>query len=113
MPRKPLVREAQEVAMHDQTQSALPLLPKPPLETGSLGRASLGEPEKLPAEPGVYLALDNAGRVWYVGIAESIRARLAAHDRTDDFRASHVTAIAWKSVQEPSERRRLESDLIK
>jgi hypothetical protein len=71
-------------------------LPRPPFEVSALARVSLAHPEMLPAEPGVYLALDDATRVWYVGIATSIRDRLTAHDRMHDFRARKVTSIAWK-----------------
>ena len=73
-------------------------LPKCPLDVASLGRAPLGEPSFLPDAGGVYLAVDTANRVWYVGKAESsIRERLAGHERLTEFSERKATLIAWQT----------------
>ena len=36
----------------------------------------------------MYLATDDALRVWYIGIAQSLRDRISSHDRIDDFQTS-------------------------
>ncbi len=79
------------------------LLAKSPLEVGSLGRAPIGEPGFLPALGGVYLAIDAADRVWYVGQALSIRNRLSAHEKMPLFLEKKATLIAWQT--EPDEER--------
>jgi hypothetical protein len=83
-----------------------------PIQIDALPRVALSTPEMLPDCPGVYLALDNANRVWYIGMAESsVRERVKAHDRTSDFRRKSVTYIAWESVQRAACRGR-EANLI-
>ena len=72
----------------------------------------LSQLANLPAEPGIYIAVDDANRVWYVGIADSIRERLTNHDRTADFKDRGVTALAWVQEQSPMRRRSLEKELI-
>ena len=78
------------------------LLPvqKAPCQVPKLAKTPLGQLEILPASAGVYLAIDDASRVWYVGQAVSLRQRLKTHDRMMDFRTWGVTAIAWKEVDE-------------
>jgi hypothetical protein len=83
-----------------------------PINVSSLANVPLSQTSMLPAENGVYLALDNAGRVWYVGIAQSIRGRFAPHDRMNDFRESQVTSIAWKSERTEAASRSMEKTLI-
>jgi hypothetical protein len=51
----------------------------------------------------VYLAIDAADRVWYVGQARSIRDRLAAHEKMPKFLDKKATLIAWQT--EPDEER--------
>jgi len=79
------------------------LLARSPLEVGSLGRAPIGEPGFLPALAGVYLAIDAADRVWYVGQARSIRDRFVAHEKMPKFLEKKATLIAWQT--EPDEER--------
>jgi len=88
-------------------------LPQAPLDIASLARSPIGYDSLLPAEPGVYLAIDDANRVWYVGTADSIRDRIAGHDRMEDFKRSKVTSIAWKPEDGDPRRRQLEEKLIK
>jgi hypothetical protein len=87
-------------------------VPRAPIDVASLPKAPLGQSTVLPAQAGVYFAIDNAHRIWYIGIAKSIRERIAVHDRMDDFRRSKVTAIAWKAEDENSTCRSIEKDLI-
>jgi hypothetical protein len=71
-----------------------------PIQIDALARVALPSPEMLPDCPGIYFALDNADRVWYIGMAESsIRDRVKAHDRMSDFKRKSVTCIAWESVE--------------
>src|SRR5215468_9607790 len=71
-----------------------------PIQIDALARVALSSPEMLPDCPGIYFALDNANRVWYIGMAESsIRDRVMAHDRMTDFKRKSVTCIAWESVE--------------
>jgi len=83
------------------------------LDIASLPRVPIGQTSNLPAEPGVYLAIDDANRVWYVGTAESIRERLRAHNRMDDLKRKGVTCIAWKTEEADSRRKALEKEAIK
>jgi hypothetical protein len=78
------------------------LLPiqKAPFQISKLAKAFLGQLSMLPASAGVYFAIDDANRVWYVGRAISLRDRLETHDRMMDFRTWGATAIAWKEVDE-------------
>ena len=91
---------------------AVKTLRRPPLDVGAAARMPLTQLSNLPDEPGVYLAIDDGNRIWYVGIADSIRERLVNHDRMDDFKGSGVTAIAWRSEENTQSRRCLERDLI-
>jgi len=88
------------------------LLPKAPIEVASLGAAPLGQPQFLPAASRVYLAIDAASRVWYIGLAESIRERLSVHEHLADFRDKKVTAIAWQAESDAEHRRELEKTAI-
>ena len=77
-----------------------------------MGAAPLGQPQFLPAAAGVYLAIDAASRVWYIGLAESIRERLSVHEHFGDFREKKVTAIAWQAESDAELRRALEKTAI-
>jgi len=83
-----------------------------PIDIASLPKAPLGQTTILPAQAGIYFAIDNAYRIWYIGIAKSIRERITIHDRIDDFKRSNVTAIAWKAEEENAACRSLEKELI-
>ena len=89
------------------------LLKKIPFDVATLGRAPIGEPSLLPALGGVYLAIDIANRVWYVGKAESIRDRLRTHNKMDQFLEKNATLIAWQTEPDPARREQLETTLIK
>jgi hypothetical protein len=41
--------------------------------------------KNLPASPGIYFAVDGAYRVWYVGIASSLRDRHMSHEKKPQF----------------------------
>lgn len=86
-------------------------LRQPPLRPEDLARVLIDQLSNLPAHPGVYLATDDANRVWYVGIAESLRDRLLQHDRLPDLKSRGVTAVAWKPEEQLPDRRRLEKEL--
>ena len=88
------------------------LFPRAPIEVASLGAAPLGQPQFLPAAAGVYLAIDAASRVWYIGLAESIRERLSDLEHHTDFREKKVTAIAWQAESDAELRRALEKTAI-
>lgn len=90
---------------------AVPIL-SAPFDIATLARVPLSQTAGLPAQPGVYLAVDDANRVWYAGIADSIRVRLSAHDRMEDFKRHRVTAIAWKTEDVESHRRTIEREII-
>jgi hypothetical protein len=73
---------------------------KAPFQISKLAKAPLNQLEMLPAAAGIYFAIDDASRVWYVGLAISLRDRLKTHPRMVDFKTWCVTAIAWKEVDE-------------
>lgn len=83
-----------------------------PIEIANLATAPLGQLHLLPASGGVYLATDTANRVWYIGLAGSIRERLRVHDRLPDFRKKGVTSIAWQPEADDKRCRELEKELI-
>ncbi|MBL8215685.1 MAG: hypothetical protein JNK87_33495 [Bryobacterales bacterium] len=87
-------------------------LRRPPVEVGALARRPLDHLTNLPATGGVYLALDDANRVWYVGIADSLRTRLQVHDRLSDFEASGAKSIGWKPEENRAVRQVIEKELI-
>jgi hypothetical protein len=49
----------------------------------------------LPESSGIYLALDGANRVWYVGSSENLRNRLSSHNKLDEFLDNGVSKIAY------------------
>src|ERR1039458_8589541 len=86
---------------------------KPPIELESLAKTPLSELHRLPASPGVYLAIDGR-QVWYVGSATtSIRKRLSEHKRLGDFRAKGVAEIAYAKEADGERCRELEKELIR
>lgn len=87
-------------------------LPVAPIDLASLARLPLEQRAGLPATGGVYLAVDNATRVWYVGLAESLRDRLATHDRLQEFREKSATAVLWITESSEAKRAELERKLI-
>jgi hypothetical protein len=93
-------------------QQSIPQLRTPPVNVEDLPKLDLDALANAPAQPGVYLAIDNAGRVWYVGIANSLRQRLTTHDRLEDFKAHGVSCIAWLNESRPDNRLQIERDLI-
>lgn len=93
-------------------EHSIPKLRTPPLDIEALPKLDLAGLANAPAQPGIYLAIDDAGRVWYVGIADSLRQRLSSHDRLDDFRTHGVSCIAWLNESLPGNRRQIEKDLI-
>ena len=73
---------------------------KPPILIEELPRVPLQSPQNLPDRSGIYFVIDNAGRVWYIGKAEtSIRDRIKNHSRLSDFKRKSVTAIAWEQQE--------------
>jgi len=88
------------------------LLAKCPLDVSSLGRAPLEECGFLPALSGVYLVLDPAGRVWYVGKAVSIRERFADHEKMPLFRDAKASLVAYQTEADEAAYSQLEQRLI-
>jgi excinuclease UvrABC nuclease subunit len=87
-------------------------LPSPPIDIPALARVSFGEFASLPALGGIYLATDEANRVWYVGIADSLRGRFAAHEKLEAFKGKGASTIAFTTEQDAERRRALEKTLI-
>ena len=96
----------------DQSVNRAAQLRKPPVAIPSLAKVPLSRLANLPAEPGVYMAVDDANRVWYVGTSGSIRQRLVGHDRLPDFRKNGVTAVSWRCEDSLVHRTQLEEELI-
>jgi hypothetical protein len=89
------------------------LFMKSPLDVASLARAPIGELSFLPAACGVYLAVDAADRVWYVGKAGSIRERLTGHEKMSKFTEKKVAAIAFQTEADGEKCSQLEIAAIK
>jgi hypothetical protein len=89
------------------------LLTKSPVDVASLARAPIGELSFLPAACGIYLAIDAADRVWYVGKAVSIRERLNGHEKMAKFSEKKVAAIAFQTEADEKRYSQLEVDAIK
>lgn len=66
----------------------------------SLGRAPRSELKLLPARAGVYYAIDDGARVWYVGQSKNLRERLLGHEKLALFDARKVTYIAYILLEE-------------
>ena len=98
--------------MDAANRSALTPIRQLPIEIVKLATAPLSHTKALPDLAGVYFAIDTAHRVWYIGLADSIRERLSIHDRLADFRAKGVTSIAWQAESDAKRRRQLEKELI-
>jgi hypothetical protein len=78
-----------------------------------LAKAPLTSLSLLPADPGLYFAVDDSSRVWYVGLAVSLRDRLTTHDRIADFRSCGATHVAWEVDHDAESRIMREKDLIR
>lgn len=64
-------------------------------QISKLAKVNLNNANDLPDSGGLYFAIDDASRVWYVGIAsESLRDRHQKHERKEDFK-KHCTKIAY------------------
>src|SRR5947208_7730100 len=83
-----------------------------PPKIDALPNAPLGECQSLPIAGGLYFAVDEASRVWYVGIATSLRQRHLNHERTTDFNKAGVTHIAWMAESDEDKRRIREKELV-
>ena len=71
-----------------------------PLDLKKLGSTPLNILDHLPEANGVYLALDNASRVWYVGSSNNIKHRLKSHERLDDFYNAEAIKISFMVTDE-------------
>jgi predicted GIY-YIG superfamily endonuclease len=58
---------------------------------------------------GVYLAIDSALRVWYIGNSSNLRQRLLTHEKLDEFKENGVTKIAFIPTENYQEQ---EAELI-
>lgn len=64
------------------------------LKISALSNIPIANLSSLPVASGIYLALDDANRVWYVGKAKSLRNRLNQHEKLDLLKQK-ATKIAW------------------
>ncbi len=78
-----------------------------------LPRVPLTNLKLLPAEAGLYFAIDDSGRIWYVGIAKSLRDRRSTHERLVDFKCALVTHFAWTIDLDAGSRNSNEQDFIR
>lgn len=79
------------------------------LNLSKLAKVPLTRLHELPASAGVYLAIDDADRVWYVGQSMNLRERLSRHNHLDDFEDNEVNWIVYQPDDNP---KALEPDLI-
>ena len=63
------------------------------LQPQKLPRIPLSQANLLPDAPGLYLVIDGANRVWYVGRASSIRDRHQNHEHLSDFKNNKCTYV--------------------
>ncbi len=84
-----------------------------PVSIGKLPRLPLLALSGLPDTGGVYFALDQGERVWYVGLAMSLRQRWRAHEHLEACRGNGVENIAWSECSSDSTRKELERKCIK
>ena len=82
------------------------------LDIYTLARVPRQQPELLPDIGGLYLALDGAQRIWYIGQATALRTRLAAHEKSPQFLECGVQFYAWKEVEEKDTRNELERQFV-
>ena len=82
------------------------------LDVYSLAKVPRQHTELLPDKGGLYLALDGAQRVWYVGQATSLRERLATHEKEPYFVECGVQFFAWQEAEECDGRNDLERRYI-
>jgi len=93
--------------------STVSILSESPVSIGKLSRLSLTSLNGLPDSGGVYFAIDRGQRVWYVGLATSLRQRWMAHEYFEECHSNGVESIAWVEVSSDSARRELERSCIK
>jgi hypothetical protein len=60
-----------------------------------LSRVLLDDHRNLPEGSGIYFLIDNAMRVWYVGISNNLRKRHTQHEKIELFKESGCTWIAY------------------
>ena len=65
------------------------------LNLSKLPTAPINKLTCLPEAFGVYLAMDDANRVWYVGSSENLRHRLSSHNKLEEFLDNGVSKIAY------------------
>ncbi|NCO76669.1 MAG: GIY-YIG nuclease family protein [Cyanobacteria bacterium] len=70
------------------------------IDIKKLSSVGLNNLDGLPVYSGVYLAIDNGLRVWYIGSSGDLRQRLQTHEKLDDFKENGVTKIAFIRVSE-------------
>ncbi len=92
--KKPPTIDAGEAGRFPAPSTRVVPAKRPTIDVSKLGKALLESLVTLPDQQGVYLAVDGASRVWYVGKAKSVRDRLANHDQLSNFKSHGVTAIA-------------------
>lgn len=95
------------------TQNLNTPIPNAPFNIDSLAKVSFGYWHLLPAHCGVYFAIDNADRVWYIGRAtKSLRERLSSHEKSPEFITHGVSKIAYCFVETDKDCIDLEQRLI-
>ena len=67
----------------------------------------------MPAEARIYFALDDSGRICYIGIANSRRDRLSTHESLVDFKCALLTHFAWIIDIDAGARNSSEQDFIR
>jgi len=65
------------------------------INISKLASVSLSNIKGLPVNSGVYLIIDSASRVWYIGSSSNLRQRLSTHDKLDDFSDIENCLIAY------------------
>ena len=88
-------------------------LSEAPVLITKLPRLCLNGLNGLPDSAGVYFVLDPAERVWYVGLAVSLRQRWQAHEHLNDCRSNGAEFVALREIPTDHERRELERRCIK
>ena len=83
-----------------------------PFDIYSYPKIPRQQPELLPHSGGIYIALDGAQRVWYVGQATSLRERLSAHEKLPQFVEAGVQFVAWREAADKEARDELERRFI-
>lgn len=69
------------------------------LQPKKLPRIPLGQVNLLPESPGLYLVIDGANRVWYVGQASNLKERHQNHEHLPEFKkhkCTYVCPFIWE-----------------